>query len=120
MANFLFKKQNERSYNIYLSRKLLGTVNLVDGVWNGNIHHDGVREQVIGFSCASNAFYALTMALKVTRLHKQGGDFVALARQGSTGAAETADRERALREYVPAFNRHNEGGAQLRIVTRRR
>lgn len=120
MANFLFKKQNERSYNIYLSRKILGTVNLVNGTWEGTISHDGVRERVVGFSCADNAFYALTLALKIARLQKKGGEFVALARQGSTGSEERADRERALREYVPAYNRLNEGGAQLRIVTRRR
>jgi hypothetical protein len=119
MANFLFKKQNERSYNIYLSRQLLGSVNLVDGKWMGAINKDGIREQVQGFASADNAFYALTMAVKITRLAKLGGQLVSFSRVGSTPAEETADRNRALREYVVAFNTHN-GGVQLRIVNRRR
>jgi hypothetical protein len=120
MANFLFKRQNERSYNIYLSRQLLGTVNLVDGRWNGTINREGVREQVVGFSSSAAAFHALVMALKLTRLHKQGGELIAFSRQGGTAIEENVSRERALRDYVVAFNAHNEGGAQLRIVQRRR
>lgn len=120
MANFLFKKQNERSYNIYLSRTLLGSINLVDGVWGGFINKDGIREQVQGFSSASNAFYAITLALKIARLVKNGGELVPFSRMGSTPELEIAAREGALRYYVVAFNKHNEGGAQLRIVNRRR
>lgn len=120
MANFLFKKQNDRSYNIYYSRQLLGTVNLKDGKWSGTIHRDGVREQVVDFSTASGAFQALILALKITRLNKQGAEFISFARQGSTAAAEQSSYNVALAEYVRVFNTHNAGGAQLRVVTRRR
>lgn len=118
MANFLFKKQNDRSYNIYYSRQLIGTVNLKDGLWSGSINRDGIREQVVDFTTASGAFQALVLALKLTRLHKQGGAFVAFARQG--GSDEQSAYNTAVAEYVRAFNAHNQGGAQLRVVTRRR
>lgn len=121
MANYILKRFNARMFNIDYKRHTIGMVTgQEDGTWSARITDGSGTVKVEGFATSSNAFYAVTQALKIYSLNRTARtNLVAIIRGTGNEAEEIAARNRSVAEYVAAYNA-SAGQPVLRVAHRRR
>ena len=121
MANYILKRFNARMFNIDYKRKTIGMVTgQEDGTWSARITDGSGTVKVEGFATSTNAFYAVTHALKVYSLNRTARtNLIAPIRGTGNEAEEIALRNRSVTEYVAAYNA-DAGRPVMRVSHKRR
>ena len=121
MANYILKRFNARIFNIDYQRKTIGQVSAQeDGTWSARIVDGSGTVKVSGFASSTNAFYAVTHALKVYSLNRTARTNLMAPIEGTGNEAEeVAIRNRSVTEYVAAYNA-NAGQPVMRVGYKRR
>ena len=114
MANYLLKKFSDRSFNISLSRSTVGEVRLMpSGRWMGTLHS---KVAIHNFLNSANAFHAVVLAYKVSRLPEP---YTLVLGNAANEHDELMQHNAAVRKYVSEYNRQNDT-SRMRIRTSRR
>jgi len=121
MSNYILKPFNARMFNIDYKRKTIGMVTAQeDGTWSARITDGSGTVKVDGFASSTNAFYAVTHALKVYSLNRTARTNLIAPIRGTGNAAEEVEaRNQSVREYVAAYNA-SAGRDALRVGYKRR
>lgn len=114
MASYILKKFSDRSFNISLSRSTVGEVRLMpSGHWMGALHG---KVSIHNFLNSANAFHAVVLAYKVSRLPEP---YALVLGNAADEHEELKQHNTAIRKYVSEFNRQNDT-SRMRIRSSRR
>lgn len=114
MANYLLKKFSDRSFNISLSRSNVGEVRLMpSGRWMGALHG---KVAIHNFLNSANAFHAVVLAYKVSRLPEP---YALVLGNAASEHEELNQHNAAVRKYVSEYNRQHDT-SRMRVRSSRR